>query len=519
MEQGQTMAVMQVNELPNNVSGLYADRAGRYWEIWSEVPDFDGDFTANVRFHYDDLFGLPNENSLELFRRDDAANSWSAVSGYSVVSNDGGSSTANDGIGYVVLTITENSAGGFSGQYILSWSDAPPLVSNIPNQSIAEGSVFATINLDDYVEDPDNSDSEITWTASGQTDFIVDITGRVVTITADDTEWNGSNVITFTAEDPEGETDSDDATFEVTRVNDPPVVGDIPDIEIVEGASFATIELDDFVTDLDNDITTLTWTASGQTDLSIDISGRVATITMSDGDWNGNETITFQAEDPDGGTDSDQATFTVTPVNDPPDVSDIPGQEEAEGTPLVTINLDDYVADADDADNTITWTTTGQSNLSVDISGRVATITPNDENWNGSETIAFQAEDPDGETDSDEATFTFTPVNDPPVVTNIMNQEIAEGKTFASIVLDDYVSDVDNDVSTITWTATGQVNLAVDITGRVATITVNEPEWNGIESITFTAEDPLGLQDSDMIMLMTRLSGQPWAKLLSPYPF
>ena len=71
-------------------------------------------------------------------------------------------------------------------------------------------------------------------------------------------------------------------TFEVTRVNDLPVVGDIPDQEIAEGASFATIILDDFVTDVDNDIATMIWTASGQTDLMVDITDRVATITVND---------------------------------------------------------------------------------------------------------------------------------------------------------------------------------------------------------------------------------------------
>ena len=119
---GHSMAVMQVNQLPNSTSGLYTDRASLYWEIWSEDPDFDGDFTANVRFHYDDISGISNESSLELFRRDDATGTWSTATGYVVVSNDGGASTATDGIGYVDLTITEATTGGFSGQYILSWS-------------------------------------------------------------------------------------------------------------------------------------------------------------------------------------------------------------------------------------------------------------------------------------------------------------------------------------------------------------------------------------------------------------
>ena len=31
---GLSLAVMQVNELPNSTSGLFPDRASRYWEIW-----------------------------------------------------------------------------------------------------------------------------------------------------------------------------------------------------------------------------------------------------------------------------------------------------------------------------------------------------------------------------------------------------------------------------------------------------------------------------------------------------
>jgi hypothetical protein len=39
----------------------------------------------------------------------------------------------------------------------------PPVVTDIPNQSIGEGSTFTTITLDDYVSDPDNTDAEMTW--------------------------------------------------------------------------------------------------------------------------------------------------------------------------------------------------------------------------------------------------------------------------------------------------------------------------------------------------------------------
>ncbi|UCF13381.1 MAG: hypothetical protein JSW06_03755, partial [Thermoplasmatales archaeon] len=57
-----------------------------------------------------------------------------------------------------------------------------PNVSDIPNQTIAEGESFATIPLDDYVSDPDNLDSEMTWTYSGNVDLTVSIdVNRVAT--------------------------------------------------------------------------------------------------------------------------------------------------------------------------------------------------------------------------------------------------------------------------------------------------------------------------------------------------
>ncbi len=488
---------MQVNALPNSLSGLYSERAGLYWEIWSEDPDFDSDFTAAVRFHYDDVSGLPNENSLELFRRDDATGTWTAATGYVVVTDDGGGSSDSDGIGYVELTITDGTTGAFSGQYILSWSNEPPVVSDIPDQSVAEGSAFATITLDNYVTDPDNGDSEITWTAAGEDDVTVAITDRVATITANNSDWNGTDQVTFTATDPDGEFDSDEVTFEVTAVNDFPVVSDIPDQSVAEGAAFATINLDDYVTDIDNAINTMNWTASGQSNLSVDITDRVATITANDGNWNGDETITFQAADPSGGTDSDQATFTVTPVNDPPVIDDIPHQSILQGESFVPINLDDYVADPDDADNTLAWSVSGDAQVTVDITDRVATVTVNDPQWNGADWVIFTVEDPDGLVDRDTVRFHVADSNDPPVVDDIPDQTIAEGQLFSQISLDNYVTDPDDPDESISWVASGLTNLSVSIVNRVATVTPVDPDWNGAESIIFTAEDPMGEEDSD----------------------
>ena len=70
-------------------------------------------------------------------------------------------------------------------------------MTDIPDQTTAEGASFVTISLDDYVSDVDNADSEMIWSYSGNTDLSVSIVDRVATITIPDPDWNDVETITF----------------------------------------------------------------------------------------------------------------------------------------------------------------------------------------------------------------------------------------------------------------------------------------------------------------------------------
>ena len=301
----------------------------------------------------------------------------------------------------------------------------------------------------------------------------------MATITIPTADWNGAETITFRATDPGSLYDDDAATFTVTAVNDAPVVSDIPAQTIAEGASFATIDLDDYVSDPDNTDAQLTWSSSGSSQLSVNIDPgtHVATITAPSADWNGAETITFRATDPGSLYDDDAATFTVNAVNDAPVVTDIPGQTIAEGASFATIDLDDYVSDPDNTDAQLTWSFSGSSQLSVNIDSgtHLATITAPSADWNGAETITFRATDPGSLYDDDAATFTVNAVNDAPVVTDIPGQTIAEGASFATIDLDDYVSDPDNTDAQLTWSSSGSSQLSVNIDPGTHLATITAP--------------------------------------------
>ncbi|MFO7657992.1 MAG: Ig-like domain-containing protein [Bacteroidales bacterium] len=358
--------------------------------------------------------------------------------------------------GSEIITFTATDPGGLSDRDSVTFTvtpvNDPPVVADIPNQTVPEGTAFAAIHLNNFVTDPDNSVAEITWAASGNILLTVAINPatKVATITTPGINWNGSEIITFTATDPGGLSDRDSVTFTVTPVNDPPVVADIPNQTVPEGTAFAAIHLNNFVTDPDNSVAEITWAASGNILLTVAINPatKVATITTPGKNWNGSEIITFTATDPGGLSDRDSVTFTVTPVNDPPVVADIPNQTVPEGTAFAAINLNNYVTDPDNSVAEITWAASGNILLTVAINPatKVATITTPGINWNGSEIITFTATDPGGLSDRDSVTFTVTPINDPPILSEIEPSTLnySEGEGEKSISSTIRIEDIDN---------------------------------------------------------------------------
>jgi hypothetical protein len=296
----------------------------------------------------------------------------------------------------------------------------PPVVSDIPNQTIAEGGAFKTINLNNYVVDPDNTDDQIIWTSSGSSQIKVTInqTTKVATIAANNAEWNGAETITFKAIDPDSLFDTDRATFTVTAVNDGPVVSDIPNQTTTKGGAFAAINLNNYVADVDNMDDQITWTCSGNSELTvtIDEATGIATITPKNSDWSGSETVTFMATDLGGLYNSDMAMFTISTVNFPPIISKIPDQVINDGNVFGSIMLDNYVADQNYADDQIIWTILGNSQLSVDIdpSTRVARIIATNASWIGTETLTFTATNPGGLLTTTQSSFSITMANHAP---------------------------------------------------------------------------------------------------------
>ena len=209
-------------------------------------------------------------------------------------------------------TITPQMLDAYENEEYIVIDNNAPIVDDIHNYVIAEGESFTSINLDNHVEDVEDPDSMISWSASGNSDLIVSIVNQIANIAAPNSDWTGSETITFTATDTGGLSDSDASSFTITEINDPPVINNIIDQTIAKGDSFVPIVLDDYVTDVDNPDSEITWSTEGNSELIVTIIDHAASISAPNSDWTGSETITFTATDPDGLSDSDDAIFIIT---------------------------------------------------------------------------------------------------------------------------------------------------------------------------------------------------------------
>jgi hypothetical protein len=285
-----------------------------------------------------------------------------------------------------------------------------------------------------------------------------------------------------------------DVAGQYCLVNVAPDVTDIPDQTIVEGDSFATIALDNYVSDTDNIDAEMTWTASGTTSLSVTIDDdRVATITPLDPNWNGSETITFRATDPGALWDEDAATFTVTAVNDAPVLTAVGPRSTAELVPLL------FTATATDIDlpaDTLIYSLADGTGGSVPAgAGIVSTSgafswTPTEAQGPG--TYTFDVCVSDGLLfDCETITVTVSEVNTPPHAVPDAYEVLENGILMVSApgVL---ANDSDTDIPADTLTAfldsdTTHGSLILNEDGLF--VYVPDFMWSGVDSFTYRVYD------------------------------
>ncbi|HCG9727124.1 TPA: tandem-95 repeat protein, partial [Vibrio parahaemolyticus] len=357
-------------------------------------------------------------------------------------------------------------------------NDAPTVENAIADQELSEDFATYTIDLNDAFKD---SDSALNFSVSGNSNVLVSIENGIATIspTAD---WNGSETLTFTATDPSGESISQTVNFTVAPVADivadkATVVEDTPTIIKVLGND--TFEDDGKVVSLDTNNGPANGTVSVNPDGSV-------TYTPND-NYVGKDTFTYVVTS-GGVSESTTVTVNVTPVNDAPVAKDdiATTQEDT----AVTIDVLSNDTDVDGDKLSIQSATVPEAQGKVEIVDGKLVFTPA-ENFNGHAEITYTVTD-GALTDQATVKVTVNAVNDTPVVeSNIADQALAEDFTPYTIDLNTAFSDVDNVDGELTFSVSGNSNIQVAIVNGIATITPTA-DWNGSETLTFTATDPSG---------------------------
>ena len=280
---------------------------------------------------------------------------------------------------------------------------------------------------------------------------------------------------------------------------------DIREQTIKEKGEFQTIELDNFVEDLDHAKNRLKWTITGNKELKVAVdAARNVRITPPSPQWHGAEALTFKVCDPDNACDERTATFTVESVNDVPMfVKQVMPQTIREKGQFQPIKLADMVKDLDNKLSELTFSVSSKpaagskkkdSELKVEIDDqKVAKIIIPNKFWNGAEEITFTVTDPEGAKASSSALFTVESVNDLPEIKQVADQTIQEKGEFTPFNVSELVSDPDDRFESLKIDFTGNKDLKVDMS-KAGIVTVKTPNkmWNGSEKVTFTVTDPSG---------------------------
>ncbi|WP_455292156.1 tandem-95 repeat protein [Vibrio parahaemolyticus] len=337
-------------------------------------------------------------------------------------------------------------------------------------------------------------------------------TDKVVSLDADNGPKNGSVIVnndgtvTYTPDDnyvgkdtftyvvtSGGVSESTTVTVNVTPVNDAPVAKD--DIATTQEDTAVTIDVLPNDTDIDGDTLRIDSASVPSDQGTVEIVDGKLVFTPAE-NFNGHAEITYTVTDGEL-TDEAKVTVTVNPVNDVPTIKVDAVEsitEDAVSTDTVVATL--TVRDTDTPEDQLTVSLENNSNGYFVLVGDEVKLTQagvdavnNDELNLKDLTISASVSDGVNPTANDSDSLIVNRVNDAPTVENaIADQELSEDFATYTIDLNDAFKDSD---SALNFSVSGNSNVLVSIENGIATISPTA-DWNGSETLTFTATDPNG---------------------------
>ncbi|MBM5207566.1 tandem-95 repeat protein, partial [Vibrio parahaemolyticus] len=328
------------------------------------------------------------------------------------------------------------------------------------------------------------------------------VDGKLVFTPAEN--FNGDAEITYTVTDGQL-TDEAKVTVTVNPVNDAPTIK----VDAVESITEDAVSTDTVVAtltvrDTDTPEDQLTVSLENNSNGYFVLVGDEVKLTQAGVDAVNNDelnlkdlTISASVSDGVNPTANDSDSLIVNRVNDAPTIKVDAVEsitEDAVSTDTVVATL--TVRDTDTPEDQLTVSLENNSNGYFVLVGNEVKLTQagvdavnNDELNLKDLTISASVSDGVNPTASDSDSLIVNRVNDAPTVENaIADQELSEDFATYTIDLNDAFKDSD---SALNFSVSGNSNVLVSIENGIATISPTA-DWNGSETLTFTATDPSG---------------------------
>ncbi|MFW1337275.1 tandem-95 repeat protein [Vibrio parahaemolyticus] len=371
---------------------------------------------------------------------------------------------------------------------ILPINDAPNAKNDvITTEEDTAVTIDVLVNDSDVEGDVLSIQSASVPSEQGSVDIVE---GKLVFTPAEN--FNGEATITYIVTDGDL-TDEANVTVTVTPVNDSPVAVD--DTVSTQEDTVVTIDVLPNDSDVDGDKLSIQSASVPKEQGTVEVADGKLVFTPTE-NFNGDAEVTYTVTDGQL-TDEAKVTVTVNPVNDAPTIK----VDAVESITEDAVNTDTVVAtltvrDTDTPEDQLTVSLENNSNGYFVLVGNEVKLTQagvdavnNDELNLKDLTISASVSDGVNPTANDSDSLVVNRVNDAPTVENaIADQVLSEDFDAYTIDLNEVFKDTD---SSLEFSVSGNNSIQISIVSGVATITPTA-DWNGKETITFTAKDPSG---------------------------
>ncbi|MFH1852877.1 MAG: tandem-95 repeat protein [Candidatus Neomarinimicrobiota bacterium] len=354
----------------------------------------------------------------------------------------------------------------------------PPRFTATPDQLRLREDLSLELPFNNWypiVFDPDHPDSGLVWRMIG-TEQVTVTNSPVACLIAGRPDWFGLDTLEIIVSDGEFSCNGRLPVY-VVPVNDPPVIAPLPVIRISEDSS-ATLPLQDYVTDVDDEPTSLIWyshavsnpgtgrwtgfwprnqhpsdrepdqptyppaVATERIWLGIDPATQIATVHSAPDFNSASARLILEVVDPGGRSAFSPLTVIIDPVNDPPQLQALDKLEFSEDARSV-LPVSRWFPKVQDQDNRfrdLIWQVAdGKHIVAANLADSIEFNLPT--HWSGRDTLQVFVSDGQYR-DSSRLLVDVVPVNDPPAAFSLIEHLLVD----SILTLSWYPSfDIEND--------------------------------------------------------------------------